>query len=107
MNNSIGDRVGSWTQVQIEQKLAVLLEDILRDWEQDLTAPITGKTRLVSDLGFASIDLIQLMVSLEKTFGKKGLPFDQVMMKDGAYISEMTVAELVNFLYANLMVESL
>jgi hypothetical protein len=39
-----------------------------------------------------------LVVGIEEKFGVRGLPYEEVLMKDGAYVTEIHVSDLVNFL---------
>ena len=41
--------------------IVAILEDFLQDMETDFDGEITRQTRLLSDLGFESIDIIQLV----------------------------------------------
>jgi len=43
-----------------------------------------------------------LIVAIEERFGKKGLPFDQVLMVDGQYVEDLKVGDLVAFLAKSL-----
>ncbi len=82
----------------IETALIALLTDMTRDWGLTLTRPIDLNTPLVADLGFASVDFMQLIASLEKTFHVKRLPYEQLLMRDSAYVSELTLGEIAAFL---------
>ena len=87
---------------EIEQKIISVLNDMTQDWELDSTEGIGPKTGLMNDLEFESIDIVQLAVALEQNFNKKGLPFEQLFMKDGDYVDEIYVSEVVNFMGSNL-----
>ncbi len=88
-------------QVIIE-RLGLLLRDMVVDWEPDFDAPIGRDTRIVEELGFESVDLMQLIVEVEKAFDGRGLPFDKVFMADSGYATEITVGELCDFLSEHL-----
>ena len=53
-------------------------------------------------LEFESIDIVQLAVALEQSFGQKGLPFEQLFMRDGDYVDEIFVSEVVDFMAGQL-----
>ncbi|MGZ9809206.1 acyl carrier protein [Pseudoroseicyclus sp. H15] len=78
------------------------LDDAVQDWDLDLEEPIEGSTTLIDDLGFESIDIVQLCVALEEALEKKGLPFEQLFIQDGAYVSDVTVDQITDFLAAEL-----
>ena len=87
---------------EIEQKVISVLNNMTQDWELDSDEGIGPKTGLMNDLEFESIDIVQLAVALEQNFDKKGLPFEQLFMKDGDYVDEIYVSELVEFMGNNL-----
>ncbi len=60
------------------------------------------RTKIIEELEFESIDLIQLMVAVEKEFAVKGLPYEQIVIADGAYIEELRVSQVVDFLIEHL-----
>jgi acyl carrier protein len=87
---------------EIQQKVIDILSDMTRDWDLMLDAPIGADTSLVSDLGFASVDIIHLVVDLEETLKAGKLGFDELLMKDGQYVDDLRVEQLVSFLQAKM-----
>lgn len=87
---------------QILAKVVAVLEDMIQDWELDLPNGLTGDTRLMADLAFESIDVVQFVVSLEQAFNRKGLPFEKLFMRDGDYVDDLQVSEVVLFLQDHL-----
>lgn len=83
----------------LQTRLILLLDGIVREWDIELLEPLGAETRLVEDLGFESVDLMQLIVAIEQTFGVRGLPYEQVLMQDGGYVTEITVRQLTDFLH--------
>ena len=83
----------------IEQRVVAVLTDMVQDWDLDFVEPLGGQTKVVEDLGFESVDLMQLMVAIEKEFDVRGLPYDQILMEEGGYVNEITVGQLVDFLH--------
>lgn len=75
-----------------------ILEEMTSDWDLDFAGGITEGTRLVEDLGFESIDVVQLVAAIEERFGRRGLPFHELLMKDENYVDEIEVAQIVRFL---------
>lgn len=84
----------------IRAAVIAVVEDLIQDW--DLEAPVTGETRMVADLAFESIDIIQLTVALEERFGRRKLGFDQLLMVDGRYVDDLTVDQIAAFLHPRL-----
>jgi acyl carrier protein len=90
------------SQEDIEAQVIAVLENMTADWELENDGKIDQSTRLMEDLAFESIDVVQLVVALEKKFERKGLPFEQLFMREGDYVDELEVTEIVEFLQKNL-----
>lgn len=76
-----------------------ILEDMTSDWEMGFAGKIGSETRLVADLAFESLDVVQLAVAIEEHFKRSGLPFQKLFMRlDGGYVEDVRVSEVVDFL---------
>ena len=84
----------------VETGVLKVLGKLVEDW--DLDQPIGPGSQIVADLGFESIDLIQLVVALEQHFGNRKLGFNELLMRDGRYVDDLSVTEIVDFLAARL-----
>lgn len=91
-----------YSKQEIQTRLINILTNMMDDWDSDFSDPISSETGLVEDLDFESIDLIQLIVAIEKEFDVKGLPYEKVLMEDSAYIDEIHVYQLCDFLFISL-----
>lgn len=58
-------------------------------------------TRLLADLGFESIDIIQLVVAIQEDIVKRKLSFDQLLMKNGRYVDDLSVGQIAEYLAVN------
>jgi acyl carrier protein len=87
---------------EIVGRLSEVLGDIVADWDLELDERITQGTRIVADLGFESVDIMQLIVAIEQTFGRRSLPFEEILMEEGGYVNEITVGVLADFLLRHL-----
>ncbi len=87
---------------ELVEGLAAILNDMIQDWDLDLDEPITAETRIIDDLGFESIDLVQLVVAIEQKFGARDIPYEELIMEDGRYVTEITVDQLAQFLHAKM-----
>jgi acyl carrier protein len=67
----------------ILQDLVEMLTDLTSDWDRGLGGPIGAKTRLVADLGFDSVDDVQVAIAIEEQFQRRKLPFEKLLMVDG------------------------
>lgn len=85
----------------IQAGIVGILEGMIADWGID-GVDVTPETRLVADLGFASVDVIHLAVAIEEHFKKPRLGFQELLMKDGRYVDDVTVARLVTFVVGKL-----
>lgn len=87
-----------FTRETIERDLLALLTDMTSDWDVAHTGEIKPDTRLMADLSFESIDVVQLVVAIEAHFQRRHLKFEQLMMVDGRYVQELQVSQIVDFL---------
>ena len=86
----------------IVAKVVRVLCDMTSDWDIEFFGEIGPHTHIISDLEFESIDVVQFIVQIEETFGRKDLPFEKLLMINGRYRDEMTVQEVVDFLHKHL-----
>jgi acyl carrier protein len=87
-----------FTREQIERDLVNILTDMTTDWDLSFTGDITGETRLMADLAFESIDVVQLIVAIEAHVQRRHLHFEHLLMSDGRYVTELQVKQMVDFL---------
>ena len=88
------------TQEQVKATVISTLQDFIQDWGLD--ADITPETTIVEDLEFDSIDVIQFTVALEGAFGNRKLGFQDLLMQDGRYVDDLSVAQFQDFVEARL-----
>lgn len=82
-------------QAEIQSVIVHILQDMTQEWDLDLS-DITPETKLVEDLNFGSIDIIHLVVAIEEHFQKK-LGFNELLMKNGQYVDDISIEDLVSF----------
>jgi acyl carrier protein len=82
----------------IVPQLIKLLEDFTQDWDHEMEGKMDRSTKLLGDLGFESIDIIQLVVAIEEDISKKKVPFDKLLMKNGRYVDDLSVGQIADFL---------
>jgi len=87
---------------ELESGVCALLADMTADWDLDSSEPINGETRLMADLAFNSIDVVQLVVGLEALVQRRHLHFENLLMVDGRYVMELQVKQIVDFLMEQL-----
>jgi acyl carrier protein len=81
--------------------LIALLEDFTQDWDHDFAGTMTRETKLFADLGFESIDIIQLAVAIQEEVLKARVSFDKLLMKDGRYVDDLSIGQIADFLAAS------
>lgn len=84
-----------------EETVIAVVDDLVQDWGLDLEGGIGAATRVVADLQFASVDIIQLCVALEQTYERK-FGFQDLLMKDGSYVGDLTLAQFAQFVQSRL-----
>ncbi len=89
----------SYQRGQLQADIAGILESMTADWDTSFAGGVGPQTRLIGDLSFESIDVVQFIVALEEHFNRRDFPFEQLLMKDGRYVEELTVGEVVEFLH--------
>lgn len=85
----------------VENAVIEIVEDLIQDWGLDLDEGIDGKARLVYDLDFSSVDIIQLCVALEQHYERK-LGFQNLLMKDGSYVADLSLSQVSKFVLGKL-----
>lgn len=85
---------------EVKALVRTTLKEFVEDW--GLEVEITPDTRIVEDLEFDSIDVIQLTVAIEEAAGGRKLGFQGLLMRDGRYVDDLTLRELQDFVAARL-----
>lgn len=85
-----------------EQDAIEMINDLTSDWDTGLDEGITAETRLVADLGFESLDVVYLVTAIEQRYGRRDLPFEELLMTEGRYVDDLTVSQVASFLSARL-----
>ncbi|HEY9902767.1 MAG TPA: acyl carrier protein [Candidatus Sericytochromatia bacterium] len=88
------------TERQVQSDIVEILKDMTQEWDMDVNE-IATDTKLVEDLSFASVDIIHLVVSIEEHFKQK-LGFNELLMRDGRYLDDLSVEELSSFVSRKL-----
>jgi acyl carrier protein len=83
-------------------QIVQILRQMTSDWDLDYIGGIHEDTLLMSDLGFESIDVVQLVVAVEEQFEREDLPFETLLMTDGRYVDDLAVRDLTLFVRGQL-----
>ena len=79
-----------------------ILKNMTSEWDVSLDGPMGAETKLIADLGFESIDVVQFIVAIQEKYKRRDLPFEQLVMVDGRYVDEITVSDTVAFLQRHM-----
>ncbi len=85
------------TTETIQETVIEIVKELVQDWGVEPDGGIAGRTKLAADLEFASVDIIQLCVAIEQHYGQK-LGFQNLLMKDGSYVSDLSLAQIAQFI---------
>jgi len=83
-----------------------ILEEMTKEWDTGFSGRIGPDTSLMNQLTFESIDIVMLIVAIEERFGKKGMPFEELLMVDGHYVDDLRVSQIAGFLETQLRAEA-
>ena len=75
-----------------------LLREMTSDWDTDFAGAITGGTRLIGDLAFESVDVVHQMLAIQEHYGRHDIPFEDLLMRDGRYVTDLDVDQIAAFL---------
>jgi acyl carrier protein len=79
-----------------------ILEHMTSDWDLELSGGIGPASRVVDDLGFESLDVVQFVVAIQEAFRRRDLPFEELLMVHGRYVDDLQVSHVVDFLLPHL-----
>lgn len=84
---------------QYEKDVIEILSDLTADWDDlGLNGPLGPNTAVVAELGFESLDVVYMVTAIEERYDRRDLPFEQLLMVDGSYVSDLTVKQIAAFL---------
>lgn len=79
-------------------QLIRLLKDFTQDWDQQFDGEMDRNTRLFANLGFESIDIIQLVVAIQEEVAHAAVPFEKLLMREGRYVDDLAIGQIADFL---------
>ena len=90
-----------YTVEAVQERVIGVIADLTEDWDVELEGGMNSGTTMVGDVGFASIDFIQMAVAIESEFKTK-LGFQDLLMQGGKYIDDVTVRQIAEFVAERL-----
>jgi len=82
----------------VQSAIISILENMTSKWERAFDDRIGPQTRLAADLGLDSMQLVQLVVKIEKHFRIKDLPFHKLLISEENVKDDLRVADVVDFM---------
>lgn len=92
----------TYDQESLLAEVSDILQSMTADWDIEHGEQVTKETKLIADLMFESIDVVQFIVAIEERFQRSDLPFERLLMANGRYVEELTVDEVLAFLSEQL-----
>ena len=87
----------------MENQVIEVVRTLVQDWGRE--EPITVSTQIVADLGFESIDIIQLLAALEERLQRRNLGFSDLIINGGRYVDDLSISQIAQFLSARLGIQ--
>jgi acyl carrier protein len=87
------------TKDQIQDYVLNKLVELSQDW--DNPAEVTTASLIFTELGFESLDAVILGVAIQEHYGRQ-MPFAELLSQLGEQNRDLSVAELVDFVYRHL-----
>ena len=86
----------AWTRDQLRTDVLEILRDKSKKLDSDFSGPLTEETRVVGDLDFESVMIVEFCMAVGKHFRKK-LLFQKLVFQNGQF-QDFTVGQLLTFL---------
>ena len=85
---------------QVMEDVLDLLNKLSDDWEYSGT--VTAETGLLTDLGFESLELVVLGVSIQEHYGEQ-IPFEEMLSDIGKRkLPDIYIGDLADFIHKHL-----
>ena len=90
----------AWTREQLRTDVLEVLREKIKKLDSDFSGPLNEETRIVGDLDFESVLIVEFCMAIGKHFRKK-LPFQNLVFQNGRF-QDFTVGQLLTFLEDHL-----
>jgi acyl carrier protein len=91
------------TRQEAEQVILSLIADITADWDLE-ELEIGPQTKLLADLGFSSIDILDFMSAVDRHYGRR-FRWTLLIVVDGLYVDDLSVGQIAGFVADHFDVE--
>jgi acyl carrier protein len=96
----MGNAECAWTRDQLRTDVLEILREKIKKLNSDFSGPLTEETRIVGDLDFESVIIVEFCMAIGKHFRKK-LPFQDLVFQNGKF-QDFTLGQMLTFLEDHL-----
>ncbi len=96
----MGNAECAWTRDQLRTDVQEILREKIKKLNSDFSEPLTEETRIVGDLDFESVIIVEFCMAIGKHFRKK-LPFQDLVFQNGKF-QDFTLGQMLTFLEDHL-----
>ena len=89
--------MSAWTRDKVAEAVLEIVKETTQDFESEFGGDITIDTHLGTDLGFESVDMVEMFVGIEQKFERRDLPVQKLIGEKKQYY-DFTVKDIVDFL---------
>ena len=82
-----------------------MIEDLIQDWGLDLEGAVSGRRRVVADLGVRLGGHHPVCVALRGVLWRK-FSFQSLLMHDGSYVGDLSVDQIAKFIASRLAAQT-
>jgi acyl carrier protein len=93
-----------WTRDQLRADVLAILREKSSKLDSDFSGPVTDDTRIVGDLDFESVLIVEFCTAVGKHFRKR-LPFQELVFRNDQF-QDFSVGQLLAFLEEHLAASS-
>ena len=90
----------AWTRDRILADILAILHEKVRKLDADFSGELHEGTRIVGDLNFESVTIVEFCMAIGKHFRKK-LPFQNLVFRNGRF-QDFSVGDLLAFVESQL-----
>lgn len=87
-----------FSKEKILEDVIKIIKDVTSGFDTDYSNDLQPGSRIAADLGFESIDVVEMIVAIEEHYQRRDLPFQKLIMREGKY-QDFKIAEIADFLY--------
>jgi acyl carrier protein len=95
-------REGNTSYQSLLNDIVALVDQIMTGGDLGFEQSIGPESFLGADLGFKSIDAVNLISEIQQKYDRTALPFEELFLRNSSEIQDIRLSELVDFLFIHL-----